>query len=396
MTAGPARIAVVDERAQRRTWWIALFAAIALVFLPAGAIITFFLLPTAIIKLALFRFRPFQVPDRFVDGEVRVDGQGLVLKGEQEVRCGPGDVVDGWIEPWPEPAVVLRTRDALVCARTGTHERAEEILEACGRTAATNVTRMRIVPTIARVPFAGLLTLLSGLLCAPALVFLGFTIAALFGVGPLRGFHPSLGQLLLLGSSPFVLLVTALLSRPRLVQIGRDQVALHGPFGTRRVSIDRITRLERTPQGVLLIEGDRELRLDVVPWYQNLETKPEPRRIREALFARIAASCRLEASAPDPARLRVLVRGKESAEEHRAALRRMVQGSDYRSEVFTVPELLAVVAARDVDRPVRVAAALALSESGDTHACDRARELLASIADEEEREEALAVIRGQR
>ena len=80
--------------------------------------------------------------------------------------------------------------------------------------------------------------------------------------------------------------------------------------------------------------------------------------------------------------------------EHRAALTRIAGGEDYRTESLTTTELVAVIGARDVSRPVRLAAAFALSTAEDPGALRRARQTVQSIADEAERDDTLAALGG--
>lgn len=100
------------------------------------------------------------------------------------------------------------------------------------------------------------------------------------------------------------------------------------------------------------------------------------------------------AAAPPAARLRILEQGTRSIDEYRALLARVAGGEDYRSETLTPPELVAVVGAREVSRPLRVAAAYALSTAADADAVGRATAAARSIVDEEEREATLAALQG--
>lgn len=402
---GPAQLAVRDERKERLRWLgVGLGALVGVFVHPVLAFVAFLVLPAVGVKLLLWRFEVASTPTSFVHGEVRAlrleDGGGVVLLepskgGDVERRCNAAEVIDGWLEPDPEPAVVLRTRSAIVCVCPGSHARAEAILEACGRSAATNVTRLRIVPATACYPLAGTLAMGVAIVATCVAVFL---VPQLL-YQAVRG-HPLLGAPLD-GGAVFVaiaalvaLLVAGKATVPRLVEIGRDRVVLHGPFRRSVLPVAEIERIERTRHGLSLRGHGRALALDLAAWHQHVDRMPERFHLRDALFTRVGASCKLEASAPAPARLRVLDPGQRSPEEHRAVLARVAGGEDYRSESLTIPELLATVGARDVARPIRVSAAWALSTTQDAAALDRARATAQSLADEDERDEVLAALDG--
>lgn len=385
-------VGVVDERRERLSWLVVAAFALVAAFVPVGAFIAWFLLPIAVVKLVFYRFEIATSTPTFERGEMQSLADGILLRTEKhELRCTRDVVSDGWSEPWPEPAVVLRIPGKRVYVRS---EQANAILDACGRTAATNVTRMRILPVTARFPLAGTVAMFSAIAATPVVMFVLLSFAFHFANTRLLDRVPGLVDLGLLVVALLVLLVAALVTRPRLVEIGRDQLVVHGPFGARRVPIAEIERIERTPQGLRIDTARGSLPLDVAAWHLSIAPTSERRRLQEALFARIAASCKVEAAAPPAARLRILEQGTRSIDEYRALLARVAGGEDYRSETLTPPELVAVVSAREVSRPLRVAAAYALSTTADAGAVGRATDAACSIVDEAEREETLAALRG--
>jgi len=390
-------VAFVDERARRLGWVIALvFAGVAAFAVPLGGLLAIFVVPTALAKLLFARFELLAPPTRFHNGTIEPRDEGFVLRfGKSELVFGASNTVDGWIEPWPEPTAVLRTHQGLACVRVGSDERAAALLEACGRSPATNLTRMRLESWAATWALGTTGMVLVALTATVVAVFVALVLGFQLSGHPLFSGGLSIAQMLFLPGAIGALVLSALAMRGQLVEIGRDQLVLHGPLRARRVPIASIRQIVRTRSGVVVETPDDTLELAVVPWHADVDRKPEAKRIRDALHARIGASCRLESAAPAAERLRALDLASLPIEARREKLVRLARGGDYRSEGFTTPELVDVVGASEASRADRVAAAWLLSATKDEDALARARDITESLADAADREAVLAALEEQ-
>jgi hypothetical protein len=384
---GPAAVGFDDRRRTRRMWIAIAVGSAACWLWPGAEIVAFFMLPIAIAVLLGMRFVAPMAPTAVAEGAIEVDARGIRVRASGlDLRVERDEVEDGWIEPHPTPAAVLRTRRGIVCARVATMERAHTILEACGATAGEMVSRFRIAPVAARIPLASMAAGAFAL-AATVVVIVGAMKIAWVLAGT-RLFDKPLTMVdivwTLLGL--MVLFLVGVATRPRLVEIGRDSIVIHSLF-TQRIPISALTSMKRLRTGLLLGTADAEIRLDVASWHVDIErlANYELFRLRETLFARIGASCSLEAIALPPERLCVLERAERSLPEYRDALSSLVRQESYRAQTFTPAELVAVVGARDAAPRLRIAAAWALSAAGDPIAIERARAASRALVDEDVR-----------
>lgn len=217
-------------------------------------------------------------------------------------------------------------------------------------------------------------------------LFAAFIVAVVFGIGTavvqtaLRAHSPAV--LVCSSGVAFMLAAWYALARraPSQVVIGSDGVVLEGSH-RRFIPYSRIASVVTTPDGVYLVTTGRVLG-------QRFLLTPERGPRSDALVAELeAAIARAErAQEIDSTRLERLDRGEMSVTEWRQALKRLATPeTGYRRAPVERADLVEAASDGSADNARRLAAALALSHTGDQGAIERVRIAVDGLADREMR-----------
>ncbi|MCC6527682.1 MAG: hypothetical protein IT373_33865 [Polyangiaceae bacterium] len=337
------------------------FAAIG----AAGPAVAFGLVHLVSLAAAVFllaaRHRP-PSEQRGHPGQIRVGaGELEIATAERHHRFPTAEVEGGWIEwhgAWPYAVMQLRDR-SLVYVQTHTHAQASALIAAAGarqRAVAMRARRSRIdhPRTI------GCVAVASAYLCVPLLIGAFFVRAG--RDNPLPA--------IVLGIIVFASLAIGLLARfpSTRVVVGTDGIELKRPLSRRRFipysELHRVTLEGPTIRPYLRFERAREAPIDLrVASYLEGETLCA--RIREAM-AGAGTRSTFDVAALD--------RGGLSLAEWRASLAKLLaRSAGYRQRVVEALDLAQAAESAAVTPSRRVAAALALSSSGDENLRQRVR-----------------------